>query len=491
METKKTLVAVALAVAMTVVATLTRPKQSDFEGIEGAMIGQLLVEFDDPGKAASLEIVNVDSETGELHRFKVMRDVRGSWTIPSHSNYPADAENRVRDVSTLFVGQKILDTALSTMDKHEYFGVLEPTPDNAGEDGVGMLVRIEDRQGDELVALVIGKANKADPSQRFVRRIGQDIVLVTRVDPSSLSTDFNDWIEKDLLQVSTLDLQNIQLRDYSIVETDQGTRLVNRSIMNLIWDPLRGEWTTGSMVTYQQGQESDGSLKPDEQLNVVGLNQLKRALDDLSIVDVRPKPPGFGGGLQTSQAQIDELEKSLKSLGFRGGTAGPGTQARLLADNGEALITMRDGVRYVLKFGALTAKTVSELQAQNRILMVTAELDDGRWPLPTKPTLTVAKDGDDVEAIAAQNERLEREYQRTLDLRNDELSTARRRVLGLNDRFGAWYYVVSDEFYQQIMLSRDEVVQSRTVSGADRDRESSTPAQNEAAKKTSPTDETP
>jgi hypothetical protein len=152
---------------------------------------------------------------------------------------------------------------------------------------------------------------------------------------------------------------------------------------------------------------------------------------------------------------------------------------------------MRDGVRYVLKFGALTAKTVSELQAQNRILMVTAELDDGRWPLPTKPTLAVAKDGDDVEAIAAQNERLEREYQRTLDLRNDELSTARRRVLGLNDRFGAWYYVVSDEFYQQIMLSRDEVVQSRTVSGADRDRESSTPAQNEAAKKTSPTDETP
>lgn len=495
MERKKTSIAVALALAVTVLATVTRPKQADFDGSEvELLVGESLVDFDDPGIAASLEILSVDTESGELRRFKIVRNIGGSWTIPSHANYPADAEYRVRDVSTLFIGQKILDIAPSTAKKHEYFGVLEPTADNAGEDGVGILVKIEDRKGDELVALVIGKANKADPTQRFVRKLGQDLVLVTRVDPSILSTDFNDWIEKDLLQVSTLDLQNVQLRDYSVVETEEGTRLVNRSIMDIQWDPLRGKWTTGRMVTYKQGQETDGSLTPDEELNVVALNQMKKALDDLAIVDVRPKPQGLGGGFQATQAEIDELEKSLKSLGFRGGTVGSETVPRLLADNGEAVVTMRDGVRYILKFGAITAKNISELGEQNRVLMVTAELDDSKSPMPPKPTLPVAKDGDDVEAIAAQRQRIEKEYQRQLDLRNDGLSTARRRVLALNDRFGAWYYVISDDSYQQIMLGRDEVIQSRTKSGADRSSEATDKTDavddTDAANTTSPTDET-
>ncbi|HIM30138.1 MAG TPA: hypothetical protein EYG57_11300, partial [Planctomycetes bacterium] len=161
MERKKTSIAVALALAVTVLATVTRPKQAEFDGSEvELLVGESLVDFDDPGIAASLEIVNVDTESGELRRFKIVRNIGGSWTIPSHANYPADAEYRVRDVSTLFIGQKILDIAPSTAKKHEYFGVLEPTADNAGEDGVGILVKIEDRKGDELVALVIGKANK-------------------------------------------------------------------------------------------------------------------------------------------------------------------------------------------------------------------------------------------------------------------------------------------------------------------------------------------
>lgn len=155
---------------------------------------------------------------------------------------------------------------------------------------------------------------------------------------------------------------------------------------------------------------------------------------------------------------------------------------------------MRDGVRYILKFGAITAKNISELGEQNRVLMVTAELDDSKSPMPPKPTLPVAKDGDDVEAIAAQRQRIEKEYQRQLDLRNDGLSTARRLVLALNDRFGAWYYVISDDSYQQIMLGRDEVIQSRTKSGADRSSEATDKTDavddTDAANTTSPTDET-
>jgi hypothetical protein len=461
-ERTKTLVAIGIAVAVSAIAAVTRPNRGDFDGDQhDGQVNKPLVEFDDPDKAASLEIVRVDSDSGDLERFKVARDVKGSWSIPSHANYPADAKAQVRNVATLFIGKLILGVAAMSAEKHETFGVKEPSAENAGEDGVGTLVRIEDAGGDELVALIVGKPEKHDPTQRFVRRVGQDVVLVAKLDSSSLSTDFEDWIDKDILQLKVFDIQDIQIRDYTIVQVENTNRLVKRSAVDLGWDPVRGDWSLKRLVTFNAaGMEVDATLTPEEELNRRKLNLLKNALTSLEIVDVRPKPAGMGSDLQTEAARV-ELEQSLNALGFRTPPTSLNASSRLLADNGEVIITMKDGVRYVLKFGATVAKKISELKELNRTLLVTAELDDSKNPMPPEPNYPEAKEGDDVDAIAAKREQMRRAYQLKLDDRDEQLAGARRRVFELNDRFAGWYYVVSDDLYQQILLSRSDVVQEK------------------------------
>lgn len=467
-ERRKTLIALGIALAVSAVAAGTRPNQGDFDGdITEALVNEPLVKFDDPSEAASLEIVRVDAESGDLERFKVARNIEGSWSIPSHANYPADAESQVRDVATLFIDKDILGVAATTAEKHETFGVREPTAENAGEDGVGILVRIEDRGGDEVLALIVGKPEKHDPSQRFIRRVGQDVVLVAKLDTSSLSTRFEDWIDKDILQLNVFDIQDVQIRDYAIVQTDtEGTRLVNRSAVDLVWDAVRGDWSVKRMVTFDtRGEEVEASLTSEEELNRSKLNLLKDALTSLEIVDVRPKPPGMGNEFQTPATRL-QVEKTLNELGFRTVPDGASSKFRLLADKGEVVITMKDGVKYVLKFGATVARKLSELQAQNRILLVTAELDETKSPVPPEPEYPEAKDGDDVDAIAAKREKMRREYQLKLDAREEQLAGARRHVLELNDRFSPWYYVVSNNLYQQILLNRSDVVQTKKATAA-------------------------
>ena len=63
--------------------------------------------------------------------------------------------------------------------------------------------------------LIIGKAVKDAEGQRYVREAGRDIVYVIEIDRSKLSTNFEDWIEKDLLKLNAWDLQQVEIKDYS------------------------------------------------------------------------------------------------------------------------------------------------------------------------------------------------------------------------------------------------------------------------------------
>ena len=62
--------------------------------------------------------------------------------------------------------------------------------------------------------------------QHYVREANRDVVYVIEVDPTKLSTNFEDWIEKDLLKLNALDIQQVQINDYSAelhpVMTPQG-----------------------------------------------------------------------------------------------------------------------------------------------------------------------------------------------------------------------------------------------------------------------------
>ena len=57
-----------------------------------------------------------------------------------------------------------------------------------------------------LVDLIVGKAVKDAEGQRYVREAGRDAVYVIEIDRSKLSTNFEDWIEKDLAEAQFVGL---------------------------------------------------------------------------------------------------------------------------------------------------------------------------------------------------------------------------------------------------------------------------------------------
>jgi hypothetical protein len=71
-----------------------------------------------------------------------------------------------------------------------------------------------------------------------------------------------------------------------------------------------------------------------------------------------------------------------------------------------------------------------------------------------------AKDKELADIIAARKE-IEQENQRRLDEYQDKIKKGKETVAKLNERFGDWYYVISNDVYQQVHLGLDKVVKKK------------------------------
>ena len=215
-ETVKTLSFAAVAVVAVVVAVFTYPKQKDYRPPD--MVGKSMFEkFTDPGDAAELAIAKFSEDLGQLTQFEVARNASGIWTIPSSSNYPADAEAQMRDAATSLIDLRVLGLATSETRDHQIYGVIEPDSQklDASQEGVGLLVAVKNSKGDALARLIIGKRVKGTEDQYFVRKPGEPQVYVVKIDPEKFPTEFEKWIERNLLKINTLDVERVTLKDYS------------------------------------------------------------------------------------------------------------------------------------------------------------------------------------------------------------------------------------------------------------------------------------
>jgi ribosomal protein S19E (S16A) len=66
-----------------------------------------------------------------------------------------------------------------------------------------------------------------------------------------------------------------------------------------------------------------------------------------------------------------------------------------------------------------------------------------------------------LEDLIKKRKEIETENQRKLDEYQDKIKKGKDREKELNDRFGDWYYVISDEVYRKIHLGRDDVIQKK------------------------------
>ena len=491
----------------------------------------LFPELSDSSKAASLEIVSYDDELSTLHPFKVMQS-GGVWVLPAHQNYPADAKEQLAAAATALVDLKMLDVVSKSPGDHETYGVIEPDAEKIkpGMTGVGQLVEIRDNSGNKLARLIVGKEDKrrvggnaSGRTLRFVRKAGQDPVYRVEIDTSKFTTNFDDWIEKDLLKLSPWDVRRLGLEDYALVAVESngrvGVQLDRKYRVDLAYDDKDAKWSLVRLEAFsKEGDPKEEKLADDEELATSKLNDLRNALGDLKIVDVARKPSGLSAELKAEESFTNDREAvtSMQQRGFL-----PLKTGEILSTDGETIVGMKDGVEYVLRFGAPTtvagdskagggeegkgaeAEKNAAGETSGRYLLVMARFNEKLLekptldPLPDVPADAAKKDedgekkdekkdgdnaektsdaaeslkkADEAEAaaqVALENRRrVERENRRKQDDYDDKVKAAQKRVRELNGRFADWYYVVSDKEYEKIHLGRNSMVQQVEVKAA-------------------------
>ncbi|WP_425616277.1 DUF4340 domain-containing protein [Anatilimnocola sp. NA78] len=512
-------VAVAGVIALVVGMELARTRPAGQDTVVGDK--PLFPDFKDPLAAKSLEINKFDEKLGEMKPFRVAESKTGSWAIPSRDNYPADAVGRLRDVAVELIDLKPLDKVSEVAEEHQQFGVVEPVKGKtkAGDEGVGTLVTVQDAKGNDLFRLIVGKPASADgenlPNLRFVRKPSEDVVYVAKIDIAKLPTDFDQWIEKDLLKLNALDVSKVTLKDYNVLPSAQGRYAsFPRMDATISWNTEKGEWRLDELTRFSRNQPVADGLGPQEELNKQKLDDLKTALDDLKIVDVERKPAGLDAELKLSDELLKNREGllSLQELGFY--PVGRNTDENTLelaSANGEVIVDMKDGVQYKLRFGNVATKQDSADGTMNRYLFVSAQVaPDVLTPpkLEAEPAGPAApepapagekpadadkksggggddpascqeeeKKGDDKAADPASGsepvkpgpppvidlnkeaiERIRKENRRKMEDWEERKKKATGRVAELNGRFADWYYVISEDVYKKIHLSRADIV---------------------------------
>ena len=241
-ETVKTAIFILLAAALVAGAILSRPTLTDFQPEE--MLGKPLFPlFTDPLDIKSLEIVKLDV-TGERNDFRIT-EVNGVWSIPSHDNYPADARDQMGRVAEALTDLKVLEvippeeSGVDSIVFQAQYGVIDPTSDTViAPQDVGIKITLGGSNNETLINLIVGKEVARRQSQdmmsgngtnlRYARIANQAPVYVVSIDPSQFSTNFDQWIEKNLLDISTFDIKEFFVDEYSFsvefVLTNQGLR---------------------------------------------------------------------------------------------------------------------------------------------------------------------------------------------------------------------------------------------------------------------------
>ena len=410
-EMAKTLSFVAAAAVALLAAYSTGPGEGDFD--VQSEVGKTLNEFtiDD---AKSLRIATFDKDTATGSEFEVAEE-DGLWTIPSKQGYPADAVQQMADAATCLIDREVLRVAADNAVLHEELGLIDPTSPNLGakSKGVGTRVTMTDNGGKTLTDMIIGKQVLDEEEQYYVRNADSDYAYVIALDPEPLTTRFEDWIEKDLLNLNSTDVNKVHIKDYSAqtVFTLQGRAVATeeRSEMKLRFDEADNKWIADEVKVYDEDERLlvDQSLTDDEEIDQDALRDLRFGLADVTIVDVERKPKGLSADLQAGSEFLDN-EQAILSLSDRGFSATRNAvgEIDLLSSEGEIVATLNTGVEYVLRFGNLkldsdggsseTAKSDPNAEADDgihRYLFVMARLNKSAIEQPELPALPELPEG--------------------------------------------------------------------------------------------------
>jgi hypothetical protein len=409
---------VALALVALAWATTPRLRTPEVFAERGAV---LFPQFSDPNAAASIEVVEFDPQNATVRPFKVQQ-ANGRWTIPSHFDYPTDAKDRLAQTAGGLIGLRTEDFASDSISDHERMGVIDPLDTTtAALTGRGARLTVRGANQQVLADVIVGKPVEGRQGFRYIRRPAQRRVYVSNTGDLQISTAFADWIDRDLLQIEPLEIDAVNLRNYSL---DRTTGQINPG-ETILLTRSGTEWTING-------------LRPGEQINLNALDGLLRNVAGLRIEGVLPKPAGVSSALSLAVANTTVNEADVADLRRKGFYLTPAGQ--LVSNRGEIVVRTTSGLFYTLRFGDVApgtdaasaggaAQAAADAQPdaprENRymFIMVDYSAADARTPAQ-------AAEGAD-------------------------------KIKVLRPRFAPWYYVISANATQALQLRRKDLVQPR------------------------------
>ncbi len=473
---QKTLVFVLIAFVMTGAALFARYDRSSGPEAFNDQGKKFFDDFD-PNTCTSMEVIDYDPVTASVMPFKVAQK-DGKWVIPSHSDYPADARQRLVDTATGVIGLTKDSIRSDRTEEHEILGVIDPLDIKSNTlKGIGKRVTLKDLTGKVLADFIIGNEVKDHPEQRYVRVPGQKRTYGVNV-KVDLSTRFADWIETNLLNLDPTKVRKIVI-DHKSFDLDS-RQLVPGEILTLERKDANSAWTVSD-------------TPPGKEPNTETLLALSKALGDLKIAGIRPKPEGLTADLKQAPGEIQpttrEAMLSLVRKGFYP------TNAGMLSSKGEVNVTTDEGIVYTLRFGEVLIASGNELSAgtepsksakalekaagksaeetsEGRYLFVTAAFNPALLPPPPPPT-DDDKFPDDPFAYEPTEPRMlpqspiaKAKAEQLQKERDEAIAAGQKRAKELSERFAAWYYVTPGESYKTIVLDRANLIRDKSAKPA-------------------------
>jgi hypothetical protein len=450
-QTKITLIFAAVAVVLVLLVIVSQPRQVTPDAFSD-LGEEFFPDFADPNAARTLEVIEFDVETGAARPFKVTYR-GGRWTIPSHYDYPADGKDRLAETAASLIGIARDDFRTDNVADHALCGVIDPLDESVVElQGRGKRVTIRGENDVVLADMIIGKSYEDRENFHLVRLPGQKRVYGSLIDVD-ISTKFSDWIETDLLKLEKEELRTIDVKDYSINEATKKMEMHEELVLLKQADD---NWAAADMTEEQE-------------VDKYKMNNFVKALDELSIVGVRPKPAGLSTSLGQSSGQVTISTNDLLSLQDKGFYfTGDGL---LRSNEGELVAITSKGVSYTLRFGEVAYGTEFEVSAggdgsvevtgpgENRYLMITTGFDGSVFLEPelpdneeylTKPDSMWTADDHRMKSMRLQHDEWEK-----------NLADGRRLSNELNSRFAEWYYVISADSFQKLSLTRNDILKEK------------------------------
>ena len=416
------------------------------------MVGQeLFPDLKDALKVKKLQITKYDTNSGTLIPFEVCQlpGQAGVWVIPSHANYPADAQEQMVKAATALLDLRVIDIATENESSHADYGVLEPKPHAvpAGESGVGTRVVLRDEKDAPLLDVLIGREVEPNSGKYYVRRSGQFPVYIVKIDTSALSTDFAQWIEKDLMKLAPWDVDQLIINQFA--QDIQGNPVPFRCFGLRYADMQVPDWTLLMYIEYTPDFRPRQLPMPEgKMLDAVRLNECKDAISEMRVCGVAEKPQSLGTAMRdTGSVPVsDELNEQLEPYGFlvRNVPMPDGSvMSALFSVDGYTNVYTKSGLVYVLRFGGSAGEN-------RRYLCIQAELNPESIPEPELTPLPENADAAAKTIIEAQN-------REKLAERENAVAQAQLRVNELNEKFARWFYIIPEETYRDIHLTSDDI----------------------------------